>query len=273
MIQLDEYEQIQKDFPNVSFDHTSSKNNPNFSLVMLESGIVRPDNYTSVNGYKKRYTWNRRIKEHFEKHNLSCELINGVPLFNNNYWLDQFTPIEEKEGICCICRNRNFSGIEGDIAWQRESTMKKIDYPIKHCYGKIPYGDDMYRGVIGNTSFETKPSSKTKLEYLSRYRYNLCFENTYHPLWSWDYLTEKLLDCFKSKTVAIYYGCWNIEDLVPIDLFIDFRPFMNNITKLSQYLKEFTNEQYEQMTEKAFEWVKNTRLGNIEDLRTILRSA
>lgn len=267
---IDEHIQIQKQFPHIAFDHNPSKNNPNYDLVMLESGIIRPDNYYCVDGYRLRYTWNRKVKQLFDKINQPCELIYGVPLFNNNFWINEFTPIEEKEGICCICRDRNYSGIDGDIAWKRSQIMEELDYPLKHCYGKIPYGRDMYKGVIGDNKTETKPSSTTKLEYLSRYRFNLCFENTYHPLWSYDYLTEKLTDCFKAKTVAIYWGCWNIEEIVPSDLFIDYRLFQNT-SELSKYLREFTDSQYLEMTERAFEWVKNTRWGNIDDLRKQLR--
>jgi hypothetical protein len=82
-----------------------------------------------------------------------------------------------------------------------------------------------------------------KAETFSRYRYALCFENTYHPLWTHGYLTEKILDCMASQTIPVYYGCSNIEDLVPPDCFIDFRRF-SSLEQLDDLLQSMSDDEY-----------------------------
>jgi hypothetical protein len=115
----------------------------------------------------------------------------------------------------------------------------------------------------------TYPSSLDKLKVLDKYRFNLCFENAYHEMWSMDYITEKITDCFKAKCIPIYWGCYNIEERIPKDLYVDYRYF-KDVHTLAEHLNSISKEQYIDMTEKAFEWEKKVKLGNIEELRSIL---
>ena len=39
------------------------------------------------------------------------------------------------------------------------------------------------------------------------------------------YITEKIFDCFKARSVPIYWGASDIEKYIPKDCFIDFRDF------------------------------------------------
>ena len=48
----------------------------------------------------------------------------------------------------------------------------------------------------------------SKLEGLKDYRYSIAIENSKHDYW----FTEKLLDCFLTGTVPIYWGCPSIGD-------------------------------------------------------------
>lgn len=270
---FDEFVEIQKEFPNVSFDNNPYKRNKNTSIVLLETKTIRPDNYDikSLLKYKKVYTWNSKVRTYLTDYGIDIELINGVPLFNNYNWLSEFTPFENKRGVCLMCRHRKNQSFDFDIAWLRETIFLELDIDTKHCYGKIPYGGNCYRGVVGDNSNETKPSSLAKLETLDKYKFNLCFENTYDPVWSWDYLTEKLTDAMRAKTLAIYWGCYNIEEIVPKGLYIDYRDFDNSI-ELSEYLKDLSDEEYVDRVEKAYDWVCNTRWGNVADLKNQLRS-
>lgn len=47
-----------------------------------------------------------------------------------------------------------------------------------------------------------------KEEALCEYRFSIVIENSEYP----NYFTEKLIDCFATGTVPIYWGCPNIED-------------------------------------------------------------
>ena len=83
-------------------------------------------------------------------------------------------------------------------------------------------------------------------------------------------MTERMFNCFKAKTIPIYIGCYNIEEHVPKDLFIDFREFKDNPHKLAEHLKSFDKSKWEDMTERAFEWNKANRIGNVEDLEATI---
>ncbi len=39
------------------------------------------------------------------------------------------------------------------------------------------------------------------------------------------YITEKIWDSFKARSIPIYWGASNIEEYIPINTFIDFRKF------------------------------------------------
>lgn len=55
-----------------------------------------------------------------------------------------------------------------------------------------------------------------KWDGLARYRYSLAIENSCHP----HYWTEKITDCFLAGTVPIYWGAPNISDYFPKDSMI-----------------------------------------------------
>jgi hypothetical protein len=55
-----------------------------------------------------------------------------------------------------------------------------------------------------------------KWDGLAPYRYSLAIENNSGP----DMWTEKLADCFLTRTLPFYYGCTNLEDYFPKESFI-----------------------------------------------------
>jgi glycosyltransferase involved in cell wall biosynthesis len=61
-----------------------------------------------------------------------------------------------------------------------------------------------------------------KLNTLSNYKFNICFENQKNIS---GYVTEKIIDSFLAQSVPIYFGSSDISKLVPYKAFIDFRNF------------------------------------------------
>ncbi len=99
-----------------------------------------------------------------------------------------------------------------------------------------------------------------KIETLSNYKFNICFENMKDTPW---YITEKIWDSFKAKSVPVYWGASNILDYVSENCFIDFRKFNWDYDKLTQYISNITKEEYDDFiknieyflqTEKAQKW-------------------
>ncbi|MBO9682921.1 MAG: hypothetical protein J7502_09685 [Flavisolibacter sp.] len=92
-----------------------------------------------------------------------------------------------------------------------------------------------------------------KSENLSRYRFNFCFENTSNIN---GYVTEKLFDCFFSKTIPIYWGAPNIKELVPKECFVDYRDF-NSLESLYSFMKNFNFDQALLMFNAQQEFLKS----------------
>jgi hypothetical protein len=54
------------------------------------------------------------------------------------------------------------------------------------------------------------------------------------------YFTEKLIDCFRTKTIPIYWGCPSIGNFFDINGMITF----NTVAELNTILSKITNEYY-----------------------------
>lgn len=266
---MSEYIKFIGEYPNIDFvGNKPSKEN---SLFQLECANISPQNYLleHILKYKKVYTWNDRLYEEYKLKNMNVVKIPNFPLFDNYYELDTFIPFKEKiDGICLICRYRQKQKYNFDISYKRIEVFESLENIEKHCYGKIPYCGENYRGVIGKGK-GTYPSSKEKLEVLNKYKFNLCFENAYHEMWTIGYVTEKITDCFKAKTIPVYWGAYDIENKIPKELYIDYREYQRK-DELVKRLKSIDKNEYEDMTEKAFEWEKENKLGSIEELKNLL---
>ena len=269
---MSEYLSFIENFPNISVEVNPDKFDRDMPVLLIEACNVRPDNYEvrNLGRYSKIYSWNRRFLS-LTSDILPGEAIGGFPLFDNRFWLESFIPIDQRiHGICLIAR-KMMRNVVGDISHAREVLFEQIKGVHKHAYGKIPFCGDHYIGPIGSSEKETYPSSLAKLRKLNEYKFNLCFENCFHELWSYDYITEKIFDCFRAKTVPVYLGCYNIEEHIPAELFLDFRSY-GSIDQLSEHLAYFSDDTFHSMTERAYEWVRSSRWGDVGLLQTQLSS-
>jgi len=210
--------------------------------------------------YDSCVTYNKSfIEKH--KHELNLHLMYGHPAANNYYVLDSHLSYEEKiKGVCFI--NRGYP--------LRVKVLNELNvepYLVKHVFSKEPWGDVHYRGFQGGGI----PSSCDTLALINKYLFRVCFEYTYDPFYANGFVTERITDCFKAKTIPIYLGCSNIEEFVPRELFVDYRDFNFDNAALSDYLLSFPKSKYIDMVDAAYEWVKTCRIGNIDDLEVILR--
>src|ERR1700733_9730239 len=96
---------------------------------------------------------------------------------------------------------------------------------------------------------------KDKLETLSRYKFNICYEN------NWDakgYVTEKIFDSIHAHIVPIYWGASNIEKYVDTNVFIDRRKFASD-KDLAEFITHITEKEYEKYLEAAKQYVKSEK--------------
>ena len=76
-----------------------------------------------------------------------------------------------------------------------------------------------------------KGLAQDKLETISNYKFNFCYENTKNFN---GYISEKIFDSFKTGSIPIYYGTNDIEKYVPKNLFIDAKEF-SKLDELRNY--------------------------------------
>jgi hypothetical protein len=239
-------------------------------LLAVEGYITFPRNYEPdvIRQYDVFITHNSKFKALHPE--LSIALQNAPANWENYYELDSFLSYDEKiKGVCCLGRVYS-TGVVSDINFMKDTVMKDLAIEPElctHAYGQVPFGKPgSYKGWTGY-----KHSHENNLKILNQYLFCWCPEPMYHEVWSYNYVTERLFNCFKSKTVAIYYGCYNIEEMVPTELFIDYRNFKDS-SDLSKFLLEFYKDEkkYNEMVENAYEWNLTCRLGDIALLEDVI---
>jgi hypothetical protein len=78
-------------------------------------------------------------------------------------------------------------------------------------------------------------------------------------------ITDHFHDGFSSDRVVFYLGCPNIEDYVPMDIFIDLRPYYNketdefDIDKIVEIADNMTQEEYDGYIQRARAWRKTLK--------------
>jgi hypothetical protein len=79
---------------------------------------------------------------------------------------------------------------------------------------------------------------------MSKSKFVFCFENIHDPVYSMNYMTEKIFHGFIAAAVPIYCGCWNIEEVISPDLFIDIRKFDYDMVKVMDYCEAMGDIEY-----------------------------
>lgn len=79
-----------------------------------------------------------------------------------------------------------------------------------------------------------------KLPVLSKYKFIISYDSIRDQN---GYISEKIFDVFKAKSVPVYLGASNITDYIPKECFIDRRDFKSN-EELVSYLGKMTKKEY-----------------------------
>lgn len=161
-------------------------------------------------------------------------------------------PFASKKLLCSISSNRwhympqsNYGRRKRIYKWFCENHPEDFDLygyswnvPItrfERIFGHPVF--KCYRGVIDG------PYSR-KMDTMSHYKFALCVENcATRP----GYISEKIRDCFCSRTIPIYYGATGIEKYVPESCYINLRNFKSH-AELYAYLSAMTESEYTRRT-------------------------
>lgn len=276
----DDWLALHEKYPHVAFNFRGfdgtlyGPNTGHRILVQCEPWTNMPQNFdlSVLRKFEGVITFNSRFYEMY-RHVLNMRLMRGVLACNSEYQLDHWPTYSRREsGVCCL-NNCYHLGTRGEILWLRPEIMNNLDPQlVRHVWApeRKKWGGEMYQGEVRAPIHH---SHVNHLEKIAQYQFCVCFESTYHSFWSRDFLTERIFNCFKAKTVPIYIGCYNIEEWVPPEFFIDFRQFYGQTRDydgLSRLLTSFSQGQWEDMTEKAHEWGKQNQPGTVEHLSELI---
>lgn len=229
-------------YPKIAFNDDPSKRNRDHFLFQLDTAPIHPASYDvkNIKLYAGVITWNPKVYSQLSSWGANVFKIGEYPRFNDYGRIEEHTPIYEKEGVCVIQHD-----VVHDISHRQTETMMGITGMSQFAYGKNEFGGRYHKAELHNKT--------DKIRALDKHRFSICFENVYHPLWSHNYLSENIFDCFRAKTIPVYLGASNIDELVPPNFFINYNDF-RNIDELSEYLVNFDMAVYEELTEKSYNW-------------------
>ena len=96
---------------------------------------------------------------------------------------------------------------------------------------------------------------ENKADALRDYKFNVCIENLQHPNW----FTEKLIDCLRTGTIPIYWGCPNISNYFNTDGFI----IVNSLEEIINVVNNLTDNDYDSRLEYVKEnFIKANQYGS-----------
>lgn len=105
---------------------------------------------------------------------------------------------------------------------------------------------DYFTGNFNKQFYYSYPSGK-KQDTLYPAMFSIIIENTQHK----NYFTEKIIDCFLSKSIPLYWGCPNINDYFEKSGIIKFTDVNDLISKTKLLSPEIYNSKLE-VIEKNF---------------------
>jgi len=214
-------------------------------VIIFESELIRPDNWdlNKHKDFKKVFTWND-------------ELVNRDQ-YSKLYFPNKLkvTPVEaqkRKKLVTLISGNKTcthslelYSERLKTIRWFEKNKPEEFEYyGVGWEYQMSMWWQKVFR-KLGLLRFVPKsPSScyrgrvDSKFIALKEYQFSICYENGKDID---GYITEKIIDCFVSGNIPIYWGPKNIESHIPSSTFIDRRLFSSH-DELYAHIKNMSLE-------------------------------
>lgn len=170
-----------------------------------------------------------------------------IPYQHGGTWIYQ-TDIPDKTKLCSF------------IASNKTQTKgHKFRRDIYNHIGKFSNKVDTYGTITGERLNE-------KFSALGNYKFSIVVENCISPM----YFTEKIIDCFRSKTIPIYWGTDSIDNhfdpngIIKFTKLNDLIKILDNINDLvynDKYDSVVNNhklsEKYMYFEDQFYEWIKN----------------
>jgi len=211
-----------------------TENNNLKIFIMLEPSTYLSHVYNYIKLNYKKYdlilTHNSNILKRC--HNSKKILVGGT-------WVNQNTNTNKSNRISFLVGGKNF--LPGHLL---RHEIYKNQTKIKNNIIDVFISNDCpYQFNIFNNNM--LPGNKNFL--FQNYRYHICIENCDDE----NYFTEKIIDCFQTMTVPIYWGCKNISE------FFDIRGMIIlNTTNIEQMVEIINSIDYENFYTNNIDYIK-----------------
>jgi hypothetical protein len=161
-----------------------------------------------------------------------AKLPNAKLLVGGSTWVHPWLPDRKDFSVSFLCTANNY--LPG---YQIRHTL----WANQHRIYALPkrFWSSRMRPVDPNRMIPTRTDGQNEKVELFYSMFSICPENTQQR----NYFTEKVLDCFVTKTVPIYWGCPNIGDYFDVRGMV----IVNDIEDLFKKVNSLTEETYKQM--------------------------
>lgn len=144
-----------------------------------------------------------------------------------------------------------------EFGWFRSAVVQAAQVRSFRHYGggwtpNPTYGGEAY--VHGHRGTPAKFHDARIL--MTKAKFVFCLENIHDPVYSVNYLTEKIFHGFLSASVPIYAGAWNVEQMIPPDIFIDLRKFDMDPNKVMDYCEKMSETDYKGYLDRIGVWLQ-----------------
>lgn len=211
------------------------------SIVLPEPRATHPEVYyfvqENIRKYHRIYTFDKTL---LEKAPQARKLLFGTSWIKESDALSALT--DSKVGISFLCGSK-----DRIIGQRHRQTIYRAQMELEAATGlQLDFWRSCKDHILpavcprGNRIIHTDGSAKWGLH--RPYHYSIVTENSQQD----NYFTEKILDCFLSKTVPIYWGCPNIGEFFSLQGII----FLNGpdpLKELEVILKRCDSELYDSM--------------------------
>ncbi|RVZ92210.1 fucosyltransferase [Helicobacter pylori] len=195
--------------------YTGENEVPNFNLFDYAIGFDELD-------FNNRYL---RMPLYYAHLHYEAELVNDTTspykLKDNSLYALKKPSHHFKENhpnLCAVVNNESDPlkrGFASFVASNANAPMRNAFYDALNSIEPVTGG-----GSVKNT---LGYNVKNKSEFLSQYKFNLCFENSQ----GYGYVTEKILDAYFSHTIPIYWGSPSVAKDFNPKSFVNVHDFKN----------------------------------------------
>ncbi|WQW31876.1 fucosyltransferase [Helicobacter pylori] len=219
--------------------YTGENESPNFNLFDYAIGFDELD-------FRDRYL---RMPLYYDRLHHKAESVNDTTapykIKNNSLYALKKPSHHFKENhpnLCAVVNNESDPlkrGFASFVASNPNAPKRNAFYDALNSIEPVAGG-----GSVKNT---LGYNVKNKNEFLSQYKFNLCFENTQ----GYGYVTEKIIDAYFSHTIPIYWGSpsvakdFNPKSFVNVCDFKDFDEAIDYIRYLHTHPNAYLDMLYE----------------------------